>query len=244
MKKKNIILLIIILVIIVVVGFVIHNYRNYFSAFYHVATNSGERLEEKKLGTDQKAIDAIKEYGIETVRPLTEEETEKLNSGELTEEEAVNIVLGQLDNQAESQPAETPNQNQETSVQSPTDKNDDSQALKEKNDEIAQLIGKIYVLKAKFTNELDNVEDWVYAEIKKLTQEEKKSKTAKVRIGREAYSMALALEADCDSQMDDILNRLTVLLEETGQSTALVSEIRKAYENEKTVAISYYMDKI
>lgn len=238
MKKKNIVLLIILLIILVVVGFIAHKYRNYFSAFYHVATNSGEELEEKKLETDQRAIDAIKEYGIETVRPLTEEETAKLNSGELTEEEAVNIILGNFEGDGESQQASTPN------LDNPPDTSADSEALKEKSAEIAQLIGKIYVLKAKFTGELDAVEDWVYAEIKKLTQEERKSTSSKVRIGREAYSMALDLEAECDGQMDDILNRLTVLLKETGQSTSLVSEIREAYENEKTLAISYYMDKI
>ena len=242
MKKKNIVLLIILLIILVVVGFIAHKYRNYFSAFYHVATNSGEKLEEKKLETDQRAIDTIKEYGIETVRPLTEEETAKLNSGELTEEEAVNIVLGQFNGESESEPGAI--STQDNASNNPTDKGVDSEALKEKNAEIAQLIGKIYVLKAKFTSELDSVENWVYAEIKKLTKEEKKSKASKVRIGREAYSMALDLEAECDGQMDDILNRLTVLLKETGQSTDLVSEIREAYENEKTLAISYYMDKI
>lgn len=228
--------------ILVVAGFVVYKYHNYFSAFYHVVTNSNEKLEEKKIETDQRAIETIKEYGIETVRPLSEEETAKLNSGELTEEDAVNIVLGRLDSETDNKPES--NTNQDNPSVNPSDDSTVSEDLNKKNAEIAQLIGKIYVLKAKFTSELDGVEDWVYAEIKKLTPEEKKSKASKVRIGREAYSMALALEADCDSQMDEILDRLTVLLEETGQSTSLVSEIRKAYENEKKVAISYYMDKI
>lgn len=242
MKQKNIILLIILIIILVVAGLVAYKYQNYFSAFYHVVTNSNEKLEEKKLETDQRAIETIKEYGIETVRPLSEEETAKLNSGELTEEDAVNIVLGKLNAETDNKPQT--DKNKDNSSANSSENSVSSKEFEEKNAEIAQLIGKIYVLKAKFSGELDGVEDWVYAEIKKLTPEEKKSKASKVRIGREAYSMALALEADCDSQMNDILDRLTVLLEETGQSTALVSEIRKAYENEKKVAISYYMDKI
>lgn len=242
MKKKNIILLIILIMILVVVGFVAYKYQNYFSAFYHVVTNSSDKLEEKKLETDQRAIETIKEFGIETVRPLNEEEAAKLNSGELTEEDAVNIVLGRFDSETDNKPES--NINQDNPSVNPSDNSTVSEDLNEKNAEIAQLIGKIYVLKAKFTSELDAVEQWVHSEYNKLTAEEKKSTSAKVKIGREAYSRALALEADCDSQIDDILNRLTLLLEETGQSTALVSEIRKAYENEKKVAISYYMDKI
>ena len=249
MKKKTIIILTILLVILVVAGIFAHKYRNYLSAFYYVATNSGEKLQEKKLETDQKAIDAIKEYGIEQVRPLSEEETEKLNSGELTEEDAVNIVLGMLE--SDSPPAEEKNvtetpKNTENNINANDEikNNVQSRELAEKNAEIAQLVGKIYVLKAKFTGELDGVEDWVHEEYKKLTPEEKKLKSSKVRIGRLAYTKALDLEAQCDAQMNEILNRLTVLLKETGQSTALVDEIRTAYEKEKQVAISYYMDKI
>lgn len=241
MKKKTVILLIIFLVILIVAGVASYKYYNYFSALYYVVTDNNDKLIEKKNETDQKAMETIKEYGIETVRPLTEEESTKLNSGELTEEEAVNIVLGKTDANTESKAEET--QKQENSVNNQVN-NNEQQKLNEKKEEIAQLIGKIYVLKAKFTNELDGIEKWVHGEYKKLTAEEKKSTSAKVKIGRSAYSKALALQADCDAQMEEILSRLTVLLKETEQSTALVDEIRAAYENEKKVKISYYMDKI
>lgn len=239
MKKKSIVLLTILLVIIIAAGLVAYKYRSYISMFYTAATTSSEKLLEKKEETDQRAIDTIKEYGIETVRPLTDEEAAKLHSGELTEEEAISLVLGQSDSGASSETQGN------TSGDNSAEKNSlDEETLKEKNAEIAQLIGKVYVLKAKFTGDLNAVESWVHSEYKKLTAEEKKSTSAKVKIGREAYSRALALEADCDAQMEEILGRLTVLLEETGQSTSLVTEIREAYENEKTVKISYYMDKI
>lgn len=238
MKKKTVILLIIFLVILIAGGIFARKYWNYFSAFYYVATQNSDKLVEKKEETDQKAIDTIKEYGIETVRPLSEEESSKLNSGELTEEEAVNIILGKTDNGTEASTEITQNQENNQVV------NSEQQKLQEKNEEIAQLIGKVYVLKAKFTGELDKIEKWVHEEYRKLSSEEKKSTSAKVKIGRSAYSKALALQSDCDAQMEEIFGRLTVLLKETGQSTALVDEIRAAYENEKKVKISYYMDKI
>jgi len=237
MKKRTIILLSIFLVIIISLGVVAYKCRDYISILYKATTTTTEKLQEEKLESDQKAIEAIKEYGVEEARPLTEEESAKLNSGELTEEEAINIILGQSN--SEEPPKEDTPSNEPINNQNNADSD-----LKEKKAEIAQLIGKVYVLKAKFTNELDVLEKWAVSQYTSLTPEERKSTSAKVRIGREAYSKALALQADCDGQMEKIFSRLTILLEETGQGTALVDEIRTAYENEKAVKISYYMDKI
>lgn len=239
MKKRTIILLSIFLVIIISAGTVAYKYRSYIYLFYKAATTSTEKLQEEKLESDQRAIEAIKEYGVETARPLTEEESEMLNSGEITEEEAVNIILGQNNSEKTEDEGISSSENESANGEDKVDSD-----LQKKKAEIAQLIGKVYVLKAKFTNELDLVEKWVISEYNNLTDEERKSTSVKVRIGREAYSKALALQADCDGQMEEIFSRLTILLEETGQGTALVDEIRTAYENEKAVKISYYMDKI
>ena len=240
------ILLIILFIIIVIAGISIYKNWNTISAIYYFATDKGEELEQKKLDTDEKALNAIKDYGIENVRPLNEEETKKLNSGELTEEEAIKIVLGQKDESTDTEntaQSETSKDGKNTTVPG-TSNGLTSEELKQKNTEIAELIGKMYVLKAKFTNELAAVEDWVGSEYRKLTEEEKQSTSVKMKIGKEAYAKALALEESCDTQVADIIERLKVLLEETGQNTSLVTEIQAAYDNEKMVAKSFYMSKI
>lgn len=250
MKKGKAVLLVIlaiILVALIVAGVVVYKNWNTVSALYYSFTGQSEQVDINKVDTDKRAEEAIKDYGIENIRPLDEEETEKLNSGELTEEEAIKIVLGREDERSDtSTSTENTNENNSSNKVPEPLKGSTDEEIKKKKDEIAELIGKMYVLKAKFSNELSAVESWVHSEYNRVrTANGGTISTAeKWTIGKAAYSRALALEGDCDSQVSAILNRLTVLLEETGQSTKLVSEIRAAYENEKVSAKSLYMSKI
>ena len=208
-------------------------------AIYYKYTNQMDVLEQNKQDTDKKALDTMKEFGVETVRPLTDEETEQLNSGEITEEEAVDIILGKLD--AEPEESTTTGEQSNTTSTSTNDVN------KEKNEEIARLIGEMYVLKAKFSSDLKGIEDWVNSKYREYTKEYGEGNipySVKAKVGRKAYNDALALEADCDAKVENILSKITVLLQETGQSTNVVDEIRASYENEKMLAKSYYMDQV
>ena len=244
-KKKStitiLILLFILLTGIVFAGGFIYKNRNTMLAMYYLSVNKVEQLEQNKIETEQKAIDAIKEYGIEDVRPLTEEETNKLNSGELTEEEAVDIILGK-DNK-------TPNQKDEGQggISDSSNESKVPDDVAQKNEEIAQLIGKLYVMKAKFSQDLTAIEDWVNSEYRKYSKEYGSGKipsSIKIKVGKAAYAKALDLESKCDAQVGEILERITVLLKETGQSTSIVKEIEASYENEKMVAKTYYMNQI
>lgn len=248
MKKWKVVLLVIlaiVLVALVTAGVLLFRNWNTVSALYYSFTGQSEQVNINKADTDKRAEEAIKDYGIENIRPLDEEETQKLNSGELTEEEAINIVLGKTDESSETS-ATTANENNGGDKVSEKPNGLTDEQIKQKKDEIAELIGKMYVLKAKFTNELSAVESWVNSEYSRVRSANGGtiSTAEKWKIGKTAYSKALALESDCDSQVSAILNRLTVLLEETGQSTKLVSEIKTAYENEKVSAKSFYMSKI
>ncbi len=229
------VILFILLIGIVTAGLLFYKNRNSIMAVYYMYTNKVGDLEQNKLATDEKALNAIKEYGIENVRPLTEEETGKLTSGEITEEEALDIILGN-EEETDSTGEESNNQSGSTTTEN-----------SEKNKEIAQLIGQMYVLKAKFTNELASIEDWVISQYRVYVKEYGEGNipySIKVKVGKAAYAKALNLEADCDNQVNDILSRLTVLLQETRQSTNLVTEIKAAYENEKMLAKTQYMSKI
>lgn len=233
------VILFILLISIAVAGYLAYQNRNSIMAVYYMYTDNVDALEQNKLDTDEKALDAIKEHGIEHVRPLTEEETDKLTSGEITEEEALDIILGREEDAASlggEKPVENNNQSENITPEN-----------SEKNKEIAQLIGQMYVLKAKFTNELATIEKWVEDQYWIYTKEYGEGNvpySIKAKIGKEAYAKALGLENDCDNQVNDILSRLTVLLQETGQSTNLVTEIKAAYENEKMLAKTQYMSKI
>ena len=105
----------------------------------------------------------------------------------------------------------------------------------------------MYVLKAKFSNDLKAIEDWVNQKYVEYSREYGSGNipySVKAKVGKKAYNDALALEEDCDEKVEEILTKITTLLEETGQSTNIVSEIRAAYENEKMLAKSYYMEQV
>ena len=238
-KIRSIIVLVILfalLICMISAGIFIYKNRNSIMALYYTYTNKVDVLEQSKQNTDEKAMDAIKEFGVETVRPLTEEEEKKLNSGEISEEDAVDLILGK-DNVQES----TEEKSTETSSGVANDANT------EKNEEIAKLIGEMYVLKSKFSGDLKGIEDWVNSKYREYTKEYGKGNipySVKAKVGKKAYNDALALEAKCDTKVEEILARITVLLKETGQNTNIVNEIRAAYENEKMLAKSYYMDQV
>ena len=92
---RSIIVLVILfalLICMISAGIFIYKNRNSIMALYYTYTNKVDVLEQSKQNTDEKAMDAIKEFGVETVRPLTEEEEKKLNSGEISEEDAVFLL--------------------------------------------------------------------------------------------------------------------------------------------------------
>lgn len=256
---------------IIMMGYLVYKNRDTLLPMYYVITNQTDILEQKKLDTDRRALEAIKEFGIENVRPLTDDETEMLNSGEITEEEAVNIVLGRTDENTQSdEDAQSdgstssgessslsgnnnkPGGNLQSNGAKPSNPKPEQDTgipdeAKAKNEEIAQLIGRMYVLKAKFTSDLADVEKWVNDQYWIYTLEYGEGNvpsSIKTKIGKRAYEKATALEVECDTEVNNILSRITTLLTETGQSTKVVDEIKAAYENEKMLAKSYYMDQI
>ncbi len=253
LRKRTIVVLVILIIFIALVitaGVLVYKNKNTLIAMYYTFSGQSVKIEQMKEDSDKKAIDAIKDFGIEDVRPLTEEETEALNKGELSEEDAVNLILGKTDSDkaADVSDGQNDNTSEPTNSQEAVQNGISAEELKEKNDEIAALIGKLYVLKATFSNDLKEIETWVNQQYHILCEEfdgsENIPSSVKTKVGRDAYARALALEADCDSQVGEILNRVNVLLKETNQNSGVVDEIKKSYENEKMAAKSYYMSLI
>lgn len=250
--KKRYIFLIILAVIVVAVGVLAYINRGNIAAVIHGLTVTEEERKQQKIETDKKAEEAIKNLGVESIRPLTEEENEKLSKGELTEDEVIDLIIGkkeEIPQESEKGDASTTDTEKPTDSTKPTSKPQasskvDNDKLTEANNRIAKLVGKMYVLKSQFTGKLEEVKKWVVSEYQKLSAEEKKSMAVKTKIGKEAIARATALEKDCDAQVESILSEISTLLKETGQSTDLVKQIREAYNEEKQLTKAYYVSKI
>ena len=255
MKKKSLILLIILVLVAIIISvasiFVVKN-RNKIHTAYYVLTGKGAELEQKYEEDEEKLQESMKDLGVETLRPLTEEESNKLNSGEISKEEAIDLILGRNEENTTDNivPDATKDENDKNSVdvENTGEKKDAvSEEYKKKNEEISQLLGELYVLKSQFSTELTAIEDWVNSQYRYFCDEyggsENIPSSVKIKVGKRAYEKALALEDECDAKVNEILSRVKVLLKETNQSIVIVDEIRASYENEKSKAISYYMSQ-
>lgn len=94
-KKGIKILLIVLLVILAVLGFTAYHFRSYISAYMLSRNNTTEDLEQLRKDA-QSAEKVLENYDNINVRDLTDEEQKKLADNELSEEEAIDLILGML----------------------------------------------------------------------------------------------------------------------------------------------------
>jgi hypothetical protein len=253
-KKRYKILIAVLLILLTVFSFLIFKYHRLIKAVWDGFTLSAEKIETMQDENDKKTAEIAGKLGVEKVRPLTEEEEKELANGNITKEEAINIILGnktidEIKEEKENTNADSSKNNQQKNPEKATQVNKagtkDDKELKEANERISSLIGEIYVLKARFKNELKGVEGWVESEYRKLTKEEKapKQSPAERAIGQQMFSKVAALESECDSNMKSILSEMKMLLQKTGQDTKIVDQIRDAYENEKQITKASYINR-
>ncbi len=235
-KKKIIILCVIAFFIIAIATTVIYNY-DLIIAVKDGIFETKENLDIKKEENAKKEQEALKEAGVENVRPLTEEEKKEFTEGNISEEEVINIITGKTtveeikqnknDDEGQTKNPEPPHKE---------DKGNDA------NEKIAELVGKIYVIEAKFTSELTALEKWALSQFEHLpTSAEKKAK--KKELMAYGFPKLSALEKECDTEVSNVLKELESVLKEAGQSTDLVKQIEDAYYEKKQLTKSYYINE-
>ncbi len=170
-------------------------------------------------------------------RELTEEENKALESGVITEQDAVEISLGvttlpekveEKKNLPESaaKPAATP-----TEAPKP-----------QKVDRVSELVAQMYVLKSSFISKLDALAAQAIAEYSATPAAQRTSswKTSKMT---KFTSMASVLEAECDAQVEGIITELRAELKKNGGDMSLINTIRSTYDSEKQIKKAYYLNK-
>lgn len=110
----------------------------------------------------------------------------------------------------------------------------------EYNKKVADLVAKIYVIKANFTSTLSSFESNIISSYKALPAEQRTNAT-KARIVSENMSYVTGLEAQCDAQVKAVTDELSALMKQNGKDTSLVDAINSAYANEKELKKAYYI---
>ena len=215
-----------------------------------------QRAEMKKQNDDaiQKIIDSVPE--AVDLKPLDSEEEKALQSGQLSEDEALQIIMGASVNDAVSgskqESTQSENKNQTTDKTENTDRNntentqsssaqngaDSGSAQSQDSAQLKKLFARVYLLRSNFTGRLNSLIAQAKAEISSPEAEGKA-----LSIANKYYGMGTALEGECDAQMDSLLSQINDELVRTGGDTSVVSQIKTAYQNEKSLTKSALMDK-
>ena len=110
----------------------------------------------------------------------------------------------------------------------------------EYNKKVAELVAKIYVIKANFTSTLSAFESNIIASYKALPKEQHTTAT-KAKIVSDNMGYVTGLEAQCDAQVKAVTDELSALMKENGKDTSLVDAINSAYNSEKELKKAYYI---
>lgn len=220
-KKKGIIVWSIILVLLIGIGALLWSQMNNLNALKYAGYSQEER--ESFLEQNQEEIDKkIQDMMIEPLNPLTKEQEEMLQRGELSEKDALQIIMGNV--AGEKQKSDT----------IPVDmKKDKKETDIGNNSRIQELIARVYLLRSSFTGQLDGLVAQAKAEY--VAQKRATGKADKATIASRYIGKGTALEGACDGQMEALLSEISAELKRINGDMSLVGQIRSTYNTEKSV---------
>jgi hypothetical protein len=265
-KKKYIILFSVLAVIIAAGTAVVLSQRNNIATVRYFLTYSPEELRDRLAENEQRILDAVEEHLPVTVHDLTDEEKELMASDELSKEDAVGIIVERTianslsigEQPAAADQAREDSHDYESSMDEvqPTVVQDqeymevfdltidtielataeESTSYDDTTSYIIELIAEVYVLRAYFTNRLEQMHRAAIDEYLALSGAQQ-SEITRMDIGIKYLNLAGELEAECDRLMDDIVARFR----RTGGDTSLINDIMFSYAEEKSLKKAYYM---
>lgn len=110
----------------------------------------------------------------------------------------------------------------------------------EADKQIAEIVTKMYVLKAEYTASVEGVVASMKADYSKLPAEQR-TRSAKQSIAASYMSKINAMEAQCDAQVNAIVSQLKQILKANGRDMSLAEAILSTYATEKENTKAYYL---
>ena len=108
------------------------------------------------------------------------------------------------------------------------------------NARIAELVAKVYSIKADFMGTLNAFETRIKAEYTALPKEQQTTAT-KAKIVADNMNYVIGLEAQCDAQVKAVTDSMLEIMIANDKDTSLVEQINSAYESEKELKKAYYI---
>lgn len=212
MKKKTIVTLIIFTFFIVGISGICYWQRDNLKAVFYAIRYTDD--EQRGLQEENNMImkELTEKFAGQGLSELTEETVKMLDEGTLTEDDAIKIITGEKTLEEIKEDKKNPEEK--------TKKNDN-------NPKISSLVGKMYVLRSTYMGKLNSLIGQAKAEVM--------AGKSKAAVASKYIGIASGLEGQCDAQVESVLSQVTEELKKTGGDLSLVSKLRSAYRNEKSV---------
>ncbi len=220
---KKVVLIILCIALISGTALAIWQWNNIKAVYYFMTAGSSETISQEIEMTKKEREEAVSEYIDGKVRDFTEEEEQKIISGELSVEEATEIIKQDF-------------------KESVKDKNEEqSDSKKNEIDEfIADNIIQLYSYKAYYLGQLGQIEKAAIADYKALPAKDR-NLVSKQAIVDKYIGMANALLVECDGKVHKIMSTLEKKLKENKMDLSIINKINNSYEEEKALKKAYYM---
>lgn len=199
--------------------------------YYFTMVGSSEKIAEEIDARKKEREEVISEYIDGKVRDFTEEEEKKITSGELSVEEATEIIRNEF----------TESLNGDSAKGEADKKKDQIENEKKEIDEfIAENIIQLYSYKAYYLGQLGQIEKAAKADYIALSPKDR-NLVSKQSIVDKYIGVANALLIECDAKVHTIMKNLEKKLLEKNMDTTIVNKINSSYEEEKALKKAYYM---
>ena len=262
-KRKRIIVCSVIGIIIIGIAagaLALYNWqKNNIAALRYAAGYSADEIADQIENTDKQIQERISEVAGTFMRPLTEEESQLLANGEITQDEAVALITGKTTLEEIQSGEYIPKEEQGTSddgggeygkmpptsgaapntTQSKDVSAEGHNTASENggggSQDIGSTLAKIYALEGEFSASIDSL-------ISQAMDDYKNSVSVSELIG--TYSgLASSMEGECDSRMESLLGELEAKLDASGGDKSVIGEIRAAYDNKKSLKKAELMSR-
>lgn len=218
--------MILLLIAVIAVVILAVKQRENIQAVIDSRTYSTEELTGKITESKQQVEEAIAQYDLPIKRDFTFEEEEKIRKGELTAEEAMQLIM------------EPSQDTDESAAAAPASSQAEEQPKTNTADSIvAGYLQQVYGLKAYYIGELGRVE----SEMRSVYVQSGRNKAAIAGIVQSYMPEVGSLESECDGKIASLLAGMRSDLSAIGADTSIADKIYDAYINEKALRKAYYL---
>ena len=192
-----------------------------------------EAAEPAQAAATTTATGATAEQTSELISSLTHQEMEELISGNTTLVELEKKRFNLPDTTTAASSESTASSTAEATSSSTTASTEQTTTPSSYDAELQDLINQLYAVKARAENGLNSAIQAAKNEYHALPANEQTT-AKKLSIVMSKSSELKSLQSSCDSEVNEIVNKMRKLLRENGQSTALADQALASYEAQKS----------